>query len=104
MNYVLLKLEVINLLEYMAITTPSSVVTSMTKMLGYIPDVVLMGHRHTNGFSRPDNVSVIASGCLSGMDDYAMENRLVGTPEQMAFLVTDKKPIDRIFNITFDGR
>ena len=83
---------------------PSSVVTSMTKMLGYIPDVVLMGHRHTNGFSRPDSVSVIASGCLSGMDDYAMENRLVGTPEQMAFLVTDKKPIDRIFNITFDGR
>lgn len=67
-----------------------------------LPDMCYLGHRHTNGLTTVDDVKVIESGCVDGMDSYAIDKRLVGTPEQTVTVVTENKMIKALCDIQID--
>ena len=66
-----------------------NVVQKLTMMFGLKPDIVLAGHRHTNGMRTVFDAKVYESGCLSGPDSYCMDHRLRNDPEQTVLLVND---------------
>lgn len=78
-----------------------SVVQRMTMLLGYKPDLVLMGHRHTNGMTTVYDTKVIESGCLSGPDGYCMDKRLRNKPEQTV-VVFNRDGVECLYDIRFD--
>lgn len=69
---------------------PSDVVQNMTMLLGYQPDIIMMGHRHTNGLHTEAGTKVIQSGSVSGTDDYAISIRKYNPPEQTISVIDDK--------------
>ena len=86
--------------------TPKNVVYHMTQFARKanikLPDICFLGHRHTNGLTTVDDVKVIESGCVDGMDGYAIDKRLVGTPEQSVTVVTEKRKIKAYCDIQID--
>ena len=70
--------------------SPVNVVQNFTLMYGVKPDIVLLGHRHTNGMSTVYNCKVIQSGCVSGTDEYANSIRKTNKPEQTVSVINDK--------------
>ena len=70
--------------------SPSSVVQNFTLMFGIKPDIVLLGHRHTNGMTTVYDTKVIESGCVSGSDQFATSIRKVNRPEQTVSVIGDK--------------
>lgn len=69
--------------------TPTGVVNNITMMTGVKPDIVLMGHRHTNGLTTVYDTKVYESGCVDGTDNYCMDKRLKNKPEQTVLVVND---------------
>ena len=69
--------------------TPSNVVQNFTMMFGIKPDIVLLGHRHTNGMTTVCDAKVIESGCVSGSDAYAVSIRKSNRPEQTVSVISD---------------
>lgn len=67
--------------------SPSNVVQNFTMMFNVKPDIVLLGHRHTNGLTTVYDTKVIESGCCSGSDDYAVSIRKVNKPEQTVSVI-----------------
>ena len=68
---------------------PANVVQNFTMMFGIKPDIVLLGHRHTNGLTTVYDTKVIESGCVSGSDAYAVSIRKTNKPEQTVSVVGD---------------
>ena len=66
---------------------PSSVVQNFTMLFGIKPDIVLLGHRHTNGLTTIYDTKVIESGCVSGTDQFAMSIRKANRPEQTVSVI-----------------
>ena len=66
---------------------PSNVVQNFTMMFGVKPDIVLLGHRHTNGLTTVFDTKVIESGCVSGTDAFAVSIRKTNKPEQTVSVV-----------------
>lgn len=60
--------------------------TKFAMILGHKPTAILLGHRHSNGFSTSYDCKVVQSGTGAGTDRYAIDHRLHNAPEQMAFL------------------
>lgn len=69
---------------------PVNVVQRFTLIFGVKPDIVLMGHRHTNGLITIYDAKVIQSGCVSGSDNYCLDRRLKNRPEQTISVVSEK--------------
>lgn len=69
--------------------SPSSVVQNFTMMFGIKPDIVLLGHRHTNSMETVYDTKVIQSGCVSGSDNYATSIRKTNRPEQTVSVIGD---------------
>lgn len=67
--------------------SPSNVVQNFTMMFGIKPQIVLLGHRHTNGLTTVYDTKVIESGCCSGSDNYAVSIRKVNKPEQTVSVI-----------------
>lgn len=67
-----------------------------------LPDMCYLGHRHTNGLTTVDDVKVIESGCVSGMDNHTINMRLVGSPEQTVTVVSKEKRIKALCDIQLD--
>ena len=67
--------------------SPSNVVQNFTMMFNIKPDIVLLGHRHTNGLSTVYDTKVIESGCVSGSDQFALSIRKVNRPEQTVSVI-----------------
>ena len=80
---------------------PASVVQNFTMMFGIKPDIVLLGHRHTNGLTTVYNTKVIESGTLSGTDNYALDLRLHSKPSQTISVVTENG-LDCLYDVKFD--
>ena len=76
-----------------------SCVQKWTMMFGHKPDLVYLGHRHTNAFETVYDTKVIQSGCVSGADTYALDHRLVNKPEQTVSVITDKG-LECLYDIT----
>jgi predicted phosphodiesterase len=68
---------------------PANVVQNFTMMFGIKPDIVLLGHRHTNGLTTVYDTKVIESGCVSGSDAYAVSIRKTNKPEQTVSVIGD---------------
>lgn len=86
--------------------TVNNVVYHMTKFARKaglpLPDMCYLGHRHKNGLTTVDDVKVIESGCVDGMDSYTIDKRLVGTPEQTVTVVTEENMIKALCDIQID--
>lgn len=69
--------------------TVENVVQNWTMMFGEKPDLVYLGHRHTNAMKTVYDTKVIQSGCVSGSDDYAVNIRKVNNAEQTVSVITN---------------
>lgn len=67
--------------------SPSNVVQNFTLMFNEKPDIVLLGHRHTNGLTTVFDTKIIETGCISGNDNYAVSIRKVNKPEQAVSVI-----------------
>lgn len=81
--------------------SPQNVVQNFTLMFGMRPDIVLLGHRHTNGMTTVSDVKVIESGCCSGSDQYAVSIRKTNRPEQTVSVV-DNNGLVCFYDIQLD--
>lgn len=79
---------------------PKSVVSKITMMLDYRPDVIFLAHRHTNAMHTEYDTKVITSGCLSGSDNFCMDKRLRNRPEQ-AIAVFGNDGLDCVYDVKF---
>ena len=80
---------------------PSNVVQRFTMVFGVKPDIVLMGHRHTNALTTVYDAKIIQSGCVSGSDNYCLDHRLKNRPEQTVSIV-DKDGLVCMYDIKID--
>lgn len=78
-----------------------TVVQKLTMFMHMKPDIVLAGHRHTNGMRTVYDTRVYESGCVSGPDDYCMDHRLRNKPEQTV-LVVNENGVDCAYNVILE--
>lgn len=78
-----------------------SVVQNLSMFFHRKPDVVMMGHRHTNGVTTIYDTKVIESGCLSGPDNFCMDHRLRNKPEQ-SIVILNESGVDCVYNVVLD--
>lgn len=85
---------------------PSNVVYHMTQFARRanlpLPDLCYLGHRHKNGLSTVDGIKVIESGCVDGMDSFAIDKRLIGAAEQTVTVISDTHLIKALCDIQID--
>jgi metallophosphoesterase superfamily enzyme len=79
--------------------TPSNVVKNLTLMSGVKPDGIIMGHRHHNSLDVEHNVKIIQCGCVVGTDDYCVDKRITGRPEQCVFITSENKTVKCLYDI-----
>lgn len=80
--------------------SPEKVVQKFTLLFGLRPNIVMLGHRHTNALTTVYDCKVIQSGSLSGADNFCMDKRLRNKPEQTVTIVKDYGA-DCIYDIKF---
>lgn len=69
--------------------SPTNVVQKFTLLFQTIPKLIYLGHRHKNGLTTVYNTKVIESGCISGVDNYALDLRLRTSPEQTVSIINE---------------
>ena len=67
----------------------NNIVQRLTMVTGKKPNLIYMGHRHLNGLTTVYDTKVVESGCLSGTDNYCIDNRLRNRPEQTISIIND---------------
>lgn len=67
----------------------STMVQSLQQMAGRPLYAVLMGHLHHNKLDAIQGIKTIMAGSFLGMDDYCIQKRIVGEPEQMVCVCDD---------------
>lgn len=86
--------------------TVANVVYHMTQFARHaglpLPDLCYLGHRHCNGLTTVDGVKVVESGCMDGADTFAIEKRLLNSPEQTVTVVTKEHRIKALCDIQLD--
>ena len=70
-------------------------------MFGIKPDIVLLGHRHTNGMTTVYDTKVLESGSICGADQYAMSIRKCNRPEQTVSII-DETGLVCLYDIQLD--
>lgn len=79
--------------------SPSNVVKNLTLISGTKPDGIIMGHRHHNAYDTEHNVKVIQCGCVVGTDDYCVDKRISGEPEQCVFITSENRTVKCLYDI-----
>ena len=79
---------------------PSNVVQKFTLLFGICPSLVYLGHRHSNGLTTVYDTKVVESGCLSGVDNYALDLRIKSRPSQTISVVTTEG-LDCLYDVKF---
>lgn len=78
-----------------------TVVQKLTMYTSVKPDIIYMGHRHTNAMLTSYDTKVIQAGCLSGgADEYCMDKRLRNKAEQIISVVTEDG-LDCLYDVKF---
>lgn len=67
--------------------SPANVVQNFTMLFGIKPNIVLLGHRHSNALTTVFDTKVIESGSVSGTDNYALSIRKATRPEQTVSVI-----------------
>ena len=66
-------------------------VLNLCSMIGFFPYACLYGHLHTPSTDEVNGIKLVRSGSLAGSgDDYTIEKRLCGKPNQTVLVCTDK--------------
>lgn len=78
---------------------PSNVVKNLTLMSGTKPDGIIMGHRHHNAFDTEHSVKIIQCGCVVGTDDYCVDKRISGEPEQCVVITSKNRTVKCFYDI-----
>lgn len=78
----------------------SNVVQKFTMLFDVKPDLVYLGHRHTNAMETVYDTKVIQSGCLSGTDNYALSKRLRNKAEQTISVITENG-LECLYDVKF---
>ena len=78
---------------------PSNVVRNLTLMSGKKPDGIIMGHRHHNDLDTEHGVKIIQCGCVVGTDDYCVDKRISGNPEQCVFITSENRAVKCLYDI-----
>ena len=78
---------------------PSTAVKNLTLMSGTKPDGIIMGHRHHNALDSEHNVKIIQCGCVVGTDDYCVDKRISGEPEQCVFITSKNRTVKCLYDI-----
>lgn len=81
--------------------SPDTVVQKFTMFLDVKPQIILLGHRHTNGMLTVYDTKVLQAGTMAGVDSYCMNKRLRNSPEQLISVIADKG-LDCLYNVVFD--
>lgn len=80
----------------------SAVVKNLTLMTGTKPDGIILGHRHHNALETEHGVKVIQCGSVIGMDNYCIDHRISGRPEQCVVVTNQKSTVKAYFDIGLD--
>lgn len=70
--------------------SPKKIVQDFSLMFKEFPDIIYLGHRHTNGLTTISDCKVIETGCVSGTDNFAIDHRLTNKPEQTVSVISEK--------------
>lgn len=82
--------------------SPETILRNMTEMLGIQFKIALLGHKHTNQYITVNGgQKVIQTGSISGVDNYCIQHRLKGQPEQ-AVSIIDKNGLRCIYDVSLD--
>jgi predicted phosphodiesterase len=81
---------------------PSSAVKNLTLISGTKPDGIIMGHRHHNAFDTEHDVKIIQCGSVVGVDDYCVDKRISGSPEQCVFITSEHRVVKCLYDIGLD--
>ena len=79
--------------------SPANVVKNLTLMSGIKPDGIIMGHRHNTSLSTEHSVKIIQCGCVVGIDDYCVDKRISGEPEQCVFITSENRTVKCLYDI-----
>ena len=79
---------------------PKTVVQKLSLMTQIRPNILYMGHRHVNAMSTVYNVKILQSGCISGTDNYCLDNRLQNKPEQLISVINNDG-LDCVYDVRF---
>jgi len=79
----------------------SSVVQNLTMMTGMKPDIVLMGHRHTNGLTTVYEIEVVEGGWCEWTVTFCMGKRFRNQSEQTVIFIGDKG-VDCAYDVTLN--
>lgn len=72
---------------------------NLVTMLGFCPEYIVCGHKHTPAMNEFNGVTVYQSGSLPGSgDDHTIQNRLAGRPSQTV-LVCDESGVQCCYNV-----
>lgn len=82
--------------------SPSNVVKNLTLMVGKKPDAIIMGHRHHTALDTEHNVKIIQCGSVVGADDYCVDKRISGSPEQSVIITNDKQAVRCLYDVKLD--
>ena len=78
-----------------------TVVQKLTLYTSVKPDIIYMGHKHTNAMLTSYDTKVIQAGCLSGgADEYCMDKRLKNKAEQIISVITEDG-LDCLYDVKF---
>lgn len=78
---------------------PSNVVKNLTLISGIKPDGIIMGHRHHNAYDTEHSVKVVQCGCVVGTDDYCVDKRISGEPEQCVFITSENRTVKCLYDV-----
>lgn len=83
--------------------TPENVCRHITELTGVVPNICLLGHKHTNALITVNGgCKVIQSGAFSGIGNYSIDKRLQGRPEQ-AVAVVGNNGLECLYDIDLRG-
>lgn len=79
--------------------TPNNVAQRLTLMAGVKPDAIIMHHRHHNAYDTQYGIKIIQVGSVIGTDDYCVDMRVTGNPEQCVIISSDKQPVKCFYDV-----
>ncbi len=72
---------------------------NLVTMIGYCPEYIICGHKHTPAMNEFNGITVYQSGSLAGSgDDHTIQNRLSGKPSQTV-LVCNERGVQCCYNV-----
>lgn len=80
----------------------STVTNKLSMTTGIKPDIILMGHMHHSCMDTVHNTKIVMSGSMIGTDDYCIDHRITGLPEQIFFITNGDRKIKCLYDVQLE--